>query len=282
MMRTSLEHLPQRKVAELERVLDLIKEVADPEKVILFGSHATGRWVEDHVTGYYSDYDILVVTKKDAELKDYKIESHVENKFQKDGATVSIVAHNMAHINRMLEESRYFFSDIQKEGVLLFDTGDEQFAAARELTPQERKAIAKEDYNVWFKSAQTFLKGTEYYKNELKELKIAVFELHQAAERTYNAILLIHTGYKPKTHSLSKLYRYTKRFSQDMAMVFPQKGKEERHLFDLLKRGYIDARYSKAYTITEEELSALIARVQKLQQIADELCQAQIAAYDKV
>jgi predicted nucleotidyltransferase len=41
----------------------------DPEKVILFGSHATGRWVEHRDTEggityeYISDYDILVITK---------------------------------------------------------------------------------------------------------------------------------------------------------------------------------------------------------------------------
>lgn len=278
-MKTSLEHLPKRKIAELERAVALIKEVADPEKIILFGSHATGKWVEDHATGYFSDYDILVVTKKDTELKDYEIESHVENKFQRDETIVNIVAHSMEHINRMLEESRYFFSDIQQEGILLYDAGNEQFAEARELTPQEKKAIALEEYDIWYKSAQGFLSVVPFFRDEAKDLKIGAFQLHQAAERTYNAILLIYTGYKPKTHSLSKLYRYTKRFSQDLAMVFPQKGKLERHLFDLLKRGYIDARYSKSYVITEEELNQLIEKVEKLQQIADELCQAQIAAY---
>ena len=283
-MNTSLAHLPEHKQEQVHRITDIIKQLADPEKIILFGSHATGKWVEDITTKnnityeYISDYDILVVTKKDTELKDYEIESHVENKFDLH-TPVNIVAHSMEHINRMLEENRYFFADIQKEGILLYDAGNETFAQPRELTPQEKKTIALEDYKIWFESAERFLSRIKN-ADDSEERKLDVFLLHQAAERTYNAILLVYTGYKPRTHSLSKLYRYTKRFSKELAMVFPQKGKEERHLFDLLKRGYIDARYSKTYSITAEELTMLIARVRQLQSITDELCKAQIAAYD--
>ncbi len=283
-MNTSLAHLPEHKQEQVHRIIEIIKQVADPEKIILFGSHATGNWVEDitvkdNITyEYISDYDILVVTKKDNELKDYEIESHVENKFDLH-TPVNIVAHNMEHINRMLEQNRYFFADIQKEGILLYDAGNETFAQPRELTPQEKKAIALEDYEIWFKSALSFLEITEG-RLEKKDLKIGAFQLHQAAERTYNAVLLVYTGYKPRTHSLSKLYRYTKRFSKELALVFPQNSKEERHLFDLLKRGYIDARYSKTYTISETELATLIERVRTLQSIADALCKEQITAYD--
>jgi uncharacterized protein len=53
----------------------------------------------------------------------------------------------------------------------------------------------------------------------------------------------VETGYKPKTHNLDKLKRYAKRFSEELEKVFPDNTPEEKHLFDLLKRGYIDARY---------------------------------------
>ncbi len=66
-MNTSIAHLPLSKQQELQRVTQLIVETVSPEKVILFGSYATGNWVEDrytegHITyEYISDYDILVV-----------------------------------------------------------------------------------------------------------------------------------------------------------------------------------------------------------------------------
>jgi predicted transcriptional regulator len=57
---------------------------------------------------------------------------------------------------------------------------------------------------------------------------------------------------------------------------------EEKHLFDLLKRGYIDTHYKGHYEITAEELTTLIERVGKLQVIAERLCQEKIASFDQL
>lgn len=40
-MQTALDHLPADKQKEIGEILEIIKEEASPEKVILFGSHAT-------------------------------------------------------------------------------------------------------------------------------------------------------------------------------------------------------------------------------------------------
>ncbi len=45
-MNTSLSHLPDYKQQQLQEITRIIVEAVDPEKVISFGSHATGRWVE--------------------------------------------------------------------------------------------------------------------------------------------------------------------------------------------------------------------------------------------
>jgi len=57
-------------------------KAVDPEKVILFGSNATGRWVEHRYTEggitfeYISDYDILLITKSGESRKDYEVQEH--------------------------------------------------------------------------------------------------------------------------------------------------------------------------------------------------------------
>jgi hypothetical protein len=63
--------------------------------------------------------------------------------------------------------------------------------------------------------------------------------------------------------------------------IFPDNTPQEKHLFDLLKRGYIDTRYKDHYEITVEELAILIERVLKLQTIAERLCLEKIASFDK-
>jgi HEPN domain-containing protein/predicted nucleotidyltransferase len=255
-------------------------KAVNPEKVILFGSHATGRWVEHRYTEggityeYISDYDILVITKSGDERRDYEIQDIIENSCRYK-TPVTVIADTIDFVNKMLTEGQYFFTDIEKEGILLYEAGNTPLAERKPLTPAQAKAIAQKYYEQWFYSARGFLKSATRNTEE-QEYKIAAFELHQATERTYNAIVLVYSGYKPKTHNLDKLKRYCKRFSEELETVFPCNSPEEKHLFDLLKRGYIDARYKDNYEITAAELATLIERIKKLQAITETLCREKI------
>jgi predicted nucleotidyltransferase len=66
-LKTSLSHLPEHKQQQLREIAQIIVKAVDPEKVILFGSHATNRWVKHRyeeggiLYEYISDYDILVI-----------------------------------------------------------------------------------------------------------------------------------------------------------------------------------------------------------------------------
>jgi HEPN domain-containing protein/predicted nucleotidyltransferase len=283
---TSLHHLPEHKQKQLKEIAEIIVKAVDPEKVILFGSHATGRWVEHRYTEggityeYISDYDILVITKSGETRKDYEVQDLIENRCVYK-TPVTVITHDIDFINKMLTEGQYFFTDIEKEGILLYDAGNTPLAERKPLSPAEAKAITQDYFDQWYHSAVGFLKGAGFYLQQ-REYKLAGFMLHQATERTYNAIILVQTGYKPKTHNLDKLKRFSKRFSEELEGIFPDNTPEEKHLFDLLKRGYVDARYKNNYAITAEELHILIERVTKLQAIAERLCKEKIASFDGV
>ena len=111
---------------------------------------------------------------------------------------------------------------------------------------------------------------------------MAVFLLHQAAEHIYQAILLAFMGYKPCTHNLDKLRRYTHRFSVELALLFPRDGAGEDRLFKLLLQSYVDARYKEDYHITENELQQLIQRIDKLLSIADRICHNRFISLEKM
>lgn len=279
-MKTSISHLPESKQQELRRVTQLIVETADPEKIILFGSYATGNWVEDrytegHITyEYISDYDILVVSKAGEKKKDYEITDQIENRLR-FRTPVNVITHDIEYVNKQLEEGQYFFTDIANEGVMLYDGDNIPLAQRRELNLIEIKQIAERDFRNWFDSANEFLIDA-INASERNSLKKAAFELHQAAERLYNAVMLVFTGYKPKTHNLDKLRALTKRLSKSLFEVFPQNTPEEKHLFTLLQKGYIDARYNDSYFITKEELNNLIEKVKKLQNITAQICNDRI------
>ena len=123
-MNTSLSHLPDYKQQQLQEITGIIVKAVDPEKVILFGSHATGRWVEHRYTEggityeYISDYDILVITKSGETRKDYEVQDLIENRCVYK-TPVTVITHDIDFINKMLTEGQYFFTDIEKEGILL-------------------------------------------------------------------------------------------------------------------------------------------------------------------
>ena len=277
-VKQSLEHLPENKQQEILEIADIIKEAAKPEMIILFGSYAKGTYVEHRYTSndgtvyeYISDYDFLVVTEKNT-IKEYELEDIVNSRTKRTRPDINIQLHEVDYVNEGLAFGQYFFTDIIKEGVLLYDTKKTNFTEAKELTNDEQKEIAQRYFDMWYESANGFLE-TAKYDLDTGLYKIGAFVLHQATENFYNTVLLVYTGYKPKTHSLYKLRKHAKQLSEKLFFVFPiETNKEEHKLFDLLKRGYIDARYKSDYYISKEELSLLIQKVEEIKSITETIC----------
>jgi len=289
-MKTSLAHLPEKKQVEIDHIVKIIKEVVDPEMIILFGSYAKGKQVDHRYQGrdgiyyeYISDYDFLVVVNKVVE-ETSNHEWTIEEKAQIYRAPVNLEIHEVEYINKGLETGQYFFADIIKEGIVLFDNGSVAFAEPRQLSSKEKKQIADDYFEKWFASADRFLKYSELSLEEAKKsnepLNEIAFMLHQVAERLYYTMLLVFTGYKPKTHNLQKLRRKSKHLSEDLFLLFAvEKDNEEKHLFEQLKRGYLDARYKSNYSITSNEIDILFDRIRKMKELVKDACLNEIEKY---
>jgi HEPN domain-containing protein/predicted nucleotidyltransferase len=286
-MKTSLSYLPQIKQEQILQVVDIIKEVAKPEKIVLFGSYATGKYVEDTYIEdgvryeYISDYDFLIVSKTEDE-KEFVIKDRIVNRTRNLFKTpVNTIIHSLEYVNEGLEIGQYFFTDIVNDGILVFESNDTPFSNPRQLSDVEKKQIAQRYFDTWFNSGKALFKTVKFNFDE-GEYNLAAFLLHQTAERFYNTMLLVFTGYKPKTHNLDILRQYTKPLSKDVFAVFPypSNDKEEDHLFDLLKKGYIDARYKDDYVITKEELEKLIQKINRLQNVVQMNCDTKIKSFD--
>lgn len=283
-MKTSLSHLPENKQHEILRITEIIREVVNPEKIILFGSYAKGNWVEDRYTDkhgtsyeYISDYDFLVVTRDNLE-KTYAQESKILDRVDRYKPPVNLEIHELDYINTGLEEGEYFFVDIIKEGISLFNKNNVEFASPKELSSQEKKQKALRYFETWFPQSEKCIKTSKFNLSE-GDLKLGVFILHQAAECLYYATLLVFSDYKPKTHNLWRLRKKSKPYSKELFELFrAETDKQEEHLFDLLKRGYIDARYRADYEITRDELSTLIDRVSLMVLVVDQICKRRIAS----
>jgi HEPN domain-containing protein/predicted nucleotidyltransferase len=279
-MKTRPKHLPPHKQDELRRVVETIRKHQDVEMIILFGSHARGDWVEDeyeedHITyGYHSDYDILIVTADKDRERDVNHDEKLKAALQPEGkgTRVNFIVHTIQHVNQMLAERRFFFMDILKEGFLLWESGKYSLARPpKELPPEVMLRHAEEYFSEWMESGDDFLE-TAQTTIERGKNKLAAFLLHQTAERYITCLLLVYTGYKPKEHDLEKLLSQAAGFDPRFTTVFPRNTSEEEHLFDLLRRAYVDARYSKSYRVSGTELTAILARVDILKRIIAEVC----------
>lgn len=287
-MKTIFPEKSQNFEETIRQIATKIIETA-PDKiafVILFGSFAKGTWVFDRysedntVYTYASDYDFLVVTKERNNKKNGISDSDLEKKiteiaYSKYGHNPHFVIEPIDYVNSELEKGRYFFSDIKKEGIMLYDSGEFELADAKVLSEDEVQEIARGDYEHWFKSSVEFLSHFEF---SLKEnmLNKAAFHLHQATEGFYNCALLTLTGYKPKTHNLIELNKLCCAQSNDFLTIFPQATKDQQESFKLLNKSYIDARYNKHFTITKEQLEYLTKRVEGLKGVVEKICKEKI------
>jgi predicted nucleotidyltransferase/HEPN domain-containing protein len=297
-MKSDLDHLPDSKRHELAFVVDCLRKgfafaIARRTmprlrggkllKIILFGSYARGDWVEDPIGRYFSDYDLLVVVDRE-ELTDVpEFWAKPEERLLEELASgknlrtpVSLIYHSFDDVNEKLRLGRYFFMDIVRDGVLLFEEPGHPFTEPKPLTPAEALRETQDYFEEWFESADAFLKGANYYRS-IERPKEAAFQLHQATERFYHCLFLVRTLYSPKTHNLNQLRQLAEAIEPRLKEIWPRSSKFERRCYELLRDAYVKARYSRQYRISEEQLAWLASRVELLQATVRDLCEARIA-----
>jgi len=288
-MKKSLSHLPKNKRDELKLICRTIRSQCDDvEMVTLFGSYARGDWVDGlHKQGKRkkivkkkSDYDIFVVTKEKTTAKNLALWRDITKECNKlDLSThARVIALDIQDLNIQLAEGRYFYTEIKKEGCLLYDTGKFKLARKRKLKPAEQERIAQDYYDKAFTRAKEFYEGFESYMGK-KCYDLAAFMLHQAAEHSYKAVLLVFTGESPLEHFLEILGGEAAYLAVELKGVFPTKTRRQKDLFELLDSAYIGARYDPDFYITEDELKYLSRHVKKLLELTEKICVAKINSF---
>ncbi len=298
-MRSDLDHLPPNKQRELERVLQLIFEEFEDAfalasldwkkkgrvlKVILYGSYSRGTWIDEPHTakGYKSDYDLLIVVN-DKRLTDrVKYWAKVDDRLMREyGITgtiktpVNFIVHTLQEVNDGLAHGRYFFIDVAKDGIALYESDDTELHQPKPKTPHAALAMAKEYFEEWMPSAAEFLEGYKFYM-ERRSSKKAAFLLHQATESLLHCVLLVVQNYTPHNHNLAFLRTQAERLDARLTYVWPKDNRKQRAMFEKLKDAYVKARYAKHYRISAEELTWLGEQVEELGRVVHVICSERI------
>ena len=277
-----LSHLPEPRILELETVTRRIVETGKAEFVVLFGSYARGTYREKQgkIRGRKSDYDILVVT--DAESR-RGLEGALRGKFDDISVNVQLVVEDIDFVNSNLAEGQFFFTDIKREGKLLYASGRYTLAEPRELSPTRRREIAEADFEKWHGDAGTFLEGAEFFTSR-GAFRVAAFNYQQVAELCYTAVEMVFTHYQPHEHHLEILRQRAGDLDGRILDALPRDTDAEWKLFDHLNFAYIGGRYRSdaEYPVTEAELDYWAEETGKLLEITKKVCLERIEALRRI
>ena len=293
-MKNSIDFLPERKQRDLRELAALIRdEVKDVVMIILYGSYAANTYVERDErrdygvrTIYMSDYDLLVVTKRRLGERESTVEARVRERFaagknDENLPRPQIINESISKLNDALTMGRYFYVEIVAKGIMLYDSGECQLATPGELDYAEIKKMAEEYYGDKFSDGLDFFKGANFYYQE-ENYHMTAFMLHQATESYLKTIPLVYILYGYKEHDLQFLIEKCKPYTLELAKVFPCDTDEEKRLFDLLRRAYLEARYNKKnFIVTKADIDALVPKIELLRNIVEKVCRERLNHYDQ-
>ncbi|KQX34043.1 nucleotidyltransferase [Devosia sp. Root436] len=299
-MKISLDHLPeskQRNVAHIVEIIheefeDALKEAKSENKrrgrilkIILFGSYARGTWVDEPHTmkGYRSDFDVLVIVNE-SRFAEFEYWDRATDRLNRDpsiGAPVGLIVHSGREVNNALRNAQYFFTDIRKEGIVLYEMDDRELAEPGVLTPRQAADVAREHFEKRFPSSRHLMKLASSSVED-RMPNDAAFLLHQSVERAYSAVLLVLTNYSPPSHNLRFLRMLSEDRDRRLIEAWPRELQRFNAWFNVLNEAYVKARYSKHYEISEEALTWLIDRTEHLHSLVRTVCEERLESLEQI
>ena len=292
-MKKSLNYLPAEKRRDLRQLVGIIREeIKDVVMVVLYGSYARGTYVdydqriEYGVKTYFmSDYDIMIVTERRMGVTEHTIYAKIlrrffENKAWEIHTHPQFINESISELNKALDKSRYFYTDIKKDGVMLYDSGKYKLARRRKLNYSEIAEMAQEYFDSTFSRACQFLETARFTLSQGWP-NMSAFNLHQATENFLRTIPLVFILYGYKEHDLAYLMNQCKKHTLEIYRAFPQDTDEEQRLFKLLQDAYVQARYNKDFIVKKADIDALIPKIELLRDIVEKVSKERISYYEQ-
>jgi predicted nucleotidyltransferase len=296
-VRSDVDHLPEVQQNELTRVVAVLREefsraistATQPWKkngkilkIILFGSYAREDWVDEPENGYQSDFDLLVIVSHEdlTDVADYWYIA--EDRILHDnaiGRPVNIIVHTLHEVNQALERGEYFWVDIARDGIALYELPNHALTAPKPLKPVDAYRMARRYYDEQIGSLEEWLELAQIASNKGAVgtwANKAAFNFHQATETAYACFLLVWTLYFPRSHNIKFLRSLAEDKDHRLVEAWPRATRIDRRRFELLKRAYVEARYSSSYEIAGHDLDAIAASVKRLRDIVEQLCRERL------
>ena len=293
-MKKSIAFLPKKNREDLKYLVELILDkIPVCEMIILYGSYARGTYVSYDEreefgipTSFKSDYDILVINTAWSYDKIENKLASVRNIYDKRGdhryrVPVQFIHDSIKKVNEDLKYSRYFYTELKRDGIMLYNRGKNKLARRKPLKFGEIKKQGEEYFGEKYAKARLFMEQAVFMYDK-EEYVMSSFNLHQACENLFNAIMLTFTLKNDKEHNLEELFKASRGYAPELIRVFPVGNEEEERLFKILVCSYIEARYNPEFKVSREDVEDLMVKVEKFEEVTKQVCERRIKEYEKL
>ena len=293
-MKKSIAFLPKKNREDLKYLVELILDkIPVCEMIILYGSYARGTYVSYDEreefgipTSFKSDYDILVINSAWSYDKIENKLASVRNIYDKRGdhryrVPVQFIHDSIKKVNEDLKYSRYFYTELKRDGIMLYNRGKNKLARRKPLKFGEIKKQGEEYFGEKYAKARLFMEQAVFMYDK-EEYVMSSFNLHQACENLFNAIMLTFTLKNDKEHNLEELFKASRGYAPELIRVFPVGNEEEERLFKILVCSYIEARYNPEFKVSREDVEDLMVKVEKFEEVTKQVCARRIKEYEKL
>jgi uncharacterized protein len=257
-----------------QQLIDLVVKAASPDKIFLLGASLHRRRSESIFntvapsSQYISDCFLLILIKDTSNKELHEWQDKIETNCKVLMPVTTIVLQK-AIFEEWLKKGHCFAVNVLQSAVLIYASGNFELQGDQISSDNIGKPIEK-FFVEGLTKAKEFLAGSELFRVR-KQHAMAAFMLHQSAEQALRTLLKAATGYHANTHSIDRLLRYAGLVSYQLPDIFPQKTQEERRLFSLLQKAYIDTRYKEDYKINTDELLCITEKVRRIHEIVSDV-----------
>ena len=192
--------------------------------------------------------------------------------------SLSVSIDSVSHFVKKYKQHDMFCCHLVSEGVLVYKNDSQWWDTVQLTLRYENNHSCKRDEAVvdeellpmsvldWCARGDGFLSGCRLYLAQNLRAH-AIFQLHQALECYFNAVLLSRHGPKTKTHDLALLLTYSASVLPDVLYIFPRATAYQIRCFQLLQDAYLGARYQSNYSVNKEDAEYLMGCVTRMKSL---------------
>lgn len=252
-------------------LVDIIVKAAKPDMIFLLGASLYRRRSESifnesaPTSQHISDCFLLILISDLSNKELYDCQDKIENNCKSLLPVTALVLQTVT-FEEWFKADHRFALIVSQSASRIYDSGNLSIAMPQDFTSTVMDKGYERQFSEGLMKAKEFLAGAELFRIR-KQHAMAAFMLHQSAEQALRTLLKVGTGYHANTHSLDRLIRYGSLIAYQLPDIFPQRTDNEKRLFSLLQKAYIDTRYKEDYKISNDDLLYLSEKVRCIHEI---------------